>query len=242
MTPRRAVQSIEKWGMCLVFPIDNQRHPPSLWYEFFPKSKMRWEWDESGDNRVAELWHLREELSRSGKVVYAKWYRGRATFFSKFVFTRLLSLFQTTSPVQSALSAKARELLVILEENSPLSTKALKREAGLQGAMFEREYESALKELWRRFLVVGYGEVDDGAFPSLAIGSTHVLFESLWSESAALDRDKSLQELRPFLLQNELFGKQLIRQDRSLAAGLSPGPSKSRRGNADSRSRSSDRA
>src|SRR5205809_926272 len=91
-----AVSAIEKNGILLVYPIDNRKEPPSLWSSFFPKSQMRWEWDTGGDHRVADLWRLREELSRSGKVVYAKWYRGRATFFSKQVFTWMLALLESS--------------------------------------------------------------------------------------------------------------------------------------------------
>ena len=60
----------------LVFPVNNRKDIASLWNEFFPRKKMRWEWDETGDNNVAELWQLRERLSISNQVVYSKWFRG----------------------------------------------------------------------------------------------------------------------------------------------------------------------
>ena len=40
-----------------------------------------------------------------------------------------------------------------------------------------------MRELWERLLIVGVGEVDDGAFPSLAVGATEVLFEELWEQA-----------------------------------------------------------
>ena len=43
-----------------------------------------------------------------------------------------------------------------------------------------------MKELFRRFLIVAYGEVDDGAFPSLAVGATRTLFEDIWKDSQSL--------------------------------------------------------
>lgn len=50
---------------------------------------MHWEWDDAGDKRVADLWHLREELSRSGeRVVYTKWFQNRAGLDSGWCETR----------------------------------------------------------------------------------------------------------------------------------------------------------
>ena len=68
----------------------------------------------------AVLWHLREELSRSGKVVYVKWFKGRATFFSKELFRALLSVY-SRQPRFQALSKEARELLSLLQENIRVS-------------------------------------------------------------------------------------------------------------------------
>ena len=83
---------------------------------------------------------------------------------------------------------EARRILRILDGESPLSTKEIKRQADLQGRQFEAVYERAMKELWSRCLIVAYGEVDDGAFPSLAIGATRVIFEDLWTAAWASSR------------------------------------------------------
>ena len=96
---RTAVGHIEKYGILLVYPIAGKSDPASLWSVAYPRSKMRWEWDDNGDDRVARLWHLREELSRSKKVVYAKWLNGRATFFSREVFAALPSRFERARPM-----------------------------------------------------------------------------------------------------------------------------------------------
>jgi hypothetical protein len=204
-----AVKVIDQAGALLVFPIDNKREPDSLWYRFFPKSPMRWEWDADGDHRVADLWHLKTELSTTGKVVYTKWYRGRATYFSKPLFTALLRKLNPslndTYKNQASLSQPARKILEILQAESPLSTKELKRLADMRGKDRERHYEKALKELWSRLLIVAYGEVDDGAFPSLAVGATETLFEQLWSEALEMKEaqadtiiSKTLDHSNPF--------------------------------------------
>ncbi len=186
LTVPAAVKAVEKHGALLVYPLQNSSEPASLWSAFFPKSQMRWEWDAGADNRVAGIWHLRAELMASKKVVYAKWFRGRATFFSKDVFTKLLAELWFSAP--HGLSHDAKNLLEILETNSPLSTKALKKASDLRGRDLEPTYQKAMKSLWEKLLIVGVGEVDDGAFPSLAVGATELLHEELWRRA---------QEIKP---------------------------------------------
>ncbi len=196
-----AISAIDKAGILLVFPINNRKEPKSLWTTFFPRSEMRWEWDDGGDGRVANLWHLREELSRSQKVVYAKWYQGRATFFSRKVFTAMLSrLLKSPLP---PLSKDASRILRTLQENSPLSTKRLKAATDFQGKFMTPAYEKALKQLWQRLLIVGFGEVDDGAFPSLAIGATSLLFEDLWREANELDVRSAYETICEYFPEDE---------------------------------------
>ena len=89
MNQGAAIAKINKNGILLVFPVNNQKDPKSLWSEFYPKAKLIWKWDEDGDNRVSDLWHLMKRLSENKKVVYSKWYRNRATFFSIDLFTAL---------------------------------------------------------------------------------------------------------------------------------------------------------
>lgn len=151
---------------------------------------MKWEWDDTGDTRVFDLWILREELSRSREVVYAKWYKGRATFFSKQVFIALLS-FLKSHEISSTLpsASDSRRVLDVLEMDSPLSTKQLKEAIEMQGKVFEAQYNRAMKPLWDRLLMVGFGEMDDSSFPSLQVGATQTLFEELWLEAHQMNCD-----------------------------------------------------
>jgi hypothetical protein len=210
MTLKKAVSLIEKRGILLVYPIDNRPEPRSLWSEFFPRSEMRWEWDSGGDDRVATLWHLREELSRSGKVVYAKWFRGRATFFSREVFTDLLAALGGTRLDRKTLTVEARRILETLESDSPLATKQLKLATDLRGKFFESTYEKALKELWKRLLIVGYGELDDGAFPSLFIGATRHLFEDLYAEAETRNPEESRERVLGIVGGDSPFRKAIL--------------------------------
>jgi hypothetical protein len=212
---RDAIAAIEKHGALLVYPIDNRPEPLSLWSVFYPRRPMRWEWDDDGDDRVAKLWHLRAELSASSKVVYAKWFRGRATFFSREVFTALLAAFGKPP----YLSREARSLLDALSLDSPLSTKQLKRATELTGRLNEPTYERAMKELWSRFLIVGFGEVDDGAFPSLAVGATQVIFEDLVEASRAIRPEEAWA-----MLESKLAGTLFLKQARKIFESRTSAP------------------
>jgi hypothetical protein len=175
-----AVRTVEEAGILLVFPNQNRPDPPSLWDKLYPARKMRWDWAETADSRVVDLWSLRERLAESGKVAYGKWYRGRATLFSLSVFRGMLASFSEIAEPTARLSHEARELLEILEDDSPQSTKVLRERADLRGREREGAYTRAMRELWTRLLIVGVGEVADGAFPSLSIGATRLIFEELW--------------------------------------------------------------
>lgn len=205
-TPAKAIQRINAQGALLVFPLNNQKEPKSIWSEFYPRTKMRWEWDSDGDDRVSKLWALMKHLSDCRKVVYSKWYRGRATFFSNELFTALLAKNREEFE-NPQLSPVARQLLECLESDSPLSTKQLKALTELRGKENERAYTRGMKELFERFLIVAYGEVDDGAFPSLAVGATRHLFEDLYNASKEMSDLEATKIINQFLPPGHLFRK-----------------------------------
>jgi hypothetical protein len=192
----KAVSIVDRLGICLVYPIDNAPEPPSLWSEIHPRRKMEWSWDADADPRVAEIWHLRERLAQSSDVAYAKWFRGRATFFSLPVFHALLGRLTRAGDVFAGLPHESTEILERLREISPRSTKEIRADAGLRGKQFESIFTHALKALWTRLLIVGTGEVPDGAFPSLAVAATEMMFEDLWNarENVPRDADAKLDE------------------------------------------------
>lgn len=211
---KKAISLINREHVLLVYPIDNRAEPPSLWSRLHPRTKMKWEWDQDGDDRVADLWHLREELSRSGKVVYAKWFRGRATFFSREIFIDILASYRTPgkTPHEHGWSEEARLILQTLEMDSPLSTKQLKAATDLRGKLFERTYEKAMRSLWTKLAIVGYGEIDDGAFPSLAVGATKHLFEDLWEAAKEVDPWEARGRIETRLGAKSLFYRQFFKE------------------------------
>jgi hypothetical protein len=223
MNLKKAVEHIEKKGALLIFPVNNRPEPASLWSSFFPKEEMRWEWDTDGDERVSDLWRLRAELSDSVKVVYTKWYQGRATVFSKELFRSLLCLSRVTPAIGTHSSASsadglgqtALKILRILEGDSPLSPKILRNEAGLKGKEHASSYERAMKDLWKKLLIVGFGEVDDGAFPSLAIGATRAIFPELWDEAARLKENEAQAIVDRLLPPGNLFRKEFEKRPKN---------------------------
>lgn len=180
---KKAVQAINRDGIILVFPIDNKKDPHSLWYELHPQTKMRWEWDDEGDSKVADLWHLRTQLSTTREVVYTKWFKNRATYFSRDLFTACLCLSLKT---QTQLPRESKEILEALQMDSPLSTKQIKEAVQLQGKMLESLFNKSMKKLWDPFLIVAFGEFEDSSFPSLGIGATETLFEDIWEKAQTM--------------------------------------------------------
>jgi hypothetical protein len=219
----RALEAIERLGIVLVYPLDDRSDPPSLWKALHPRSKMRWDWAETADPRVVDLWHLRENLARSGDVAYAKWFRGRATFFSKPVFHALLGALSERGDLSNALPREATEILELLREHSPRSTKEIRAAAELRGKPFERIFQHAMKALWARLLVVGVGEVEDGAFPSLAVAATEAMFEDLWLARGRVP-EAARRALREAVTRSPALEREL---GRSLKAIASPTPAAS---------------
>ena len=205
---RAAISAIERHGALLVYPMANRKEPHSLWSVLYPGATMRWAWDDGADARVVSLWHLRAELAESRAVVYGKWYKGRAVFFSHELFVALLALFRGLPDV---LSQDARDILRMLEEDSPQSSKALRKNAGLSGRHHERLWTRAMTALWERLWIVGTGEVEDGAFPSLSVGATRWIFEQHWEAAAVGPTDAQRRLIATCMPATGAFGKHLAR-------------------------------
>jgi len=210
MKLERAVRLVDRAGILLVYPLANRSEPPSLWQELYQTSTMSWSWDGDADPRVADVWHMREKLARSGKVAYAKWFRGRATLFSLPVFHAMLGRLAAAGDPLRGLSPEATSLLESLRERSPLSTKELRAATELQGRVHERAFTSAMKDLWTRLAVVGVGEVQDGAFPSLAVAATELAFEDLWTARHAVPR-RAGSALDEALARSKSFAKEMAK-------------------------------
>ncbi len=227
LTFARAKKAIDTHGILLVYPLANKPEPPSLFSVAHPGEKMRWEWTDDADDHVVSLWHLRMRLAESRKVVYAKWFRNRATFFSLPVFRAMLAGVSLHAS-RAARSPDARDVLAVLQDDSPMSTKALRESAGLRGGEFDRRWQRAIAELFIRLDIVAVGEVADGAFPSLAVGATSLLFEDEWNareDQADADDTAALENAFTRSLTWKKHWKQCL--EKIIATGVDPGPRRS---------------
>lgn len=211
----RGVSIIDRLGICLVYPVEGKPELPSLWSEIYPRRAMKWAWDADADPRVAEIWHLRGALAESSDVAYAKWYRGRATFFSLPVLHAVVGRLAEAGDPLAGLPHESLEILERLREVSPRSTKELRAEAGLRGKQFESLFMHAMKALWTRCLVVGTGEVPDGAFPSLAVAATEMMFEDVWNARDRVPPD-ARKKLDEALERSPPFQKELARSEKTV--------------------------
>ena len=86
---------------------------------------------------------------------------------------------------------------------------------------FESVFTHAMKALWARLLIVGTGEVQDGAFPSLAVSATEMMFEDLWNGRASVPADANAK-LDEALARSPMFAKELARSVKNVreSAGL----------------------
>jgi hypothetical protein len=213
----RAIAAINKQGALLVFPIKNRPQVPSLWKVFYPRTPMLWNWSDDGSAKVPRIWHLREELSRSRKVVYTKWYQGRATLLSFDLIRTFLSAVSTLDDPLAGLSEETRKIFLVLQDDSPLPLKEIKARCSEEWSIDPARVEKSLKELWNRLLITGFGEVEAGGFPSLAMGTVSRIFEDLWDESKNIrvkDRSQLLQKLLP---EHSVFLKHFERMQQHLA-------------------------
>jgi hypothetical protein len=201
---KKLITLINQKHCLLTFPLDNRKEPESLWSSLYPRSKMTWAWDADSDGRISDLWIKREELSRSKEVIYAKWYRQRATFFSEECCINLLAYFGS-SRNEVQLERGAKEALDNLLIDSPQSTKVLKENLSLQGKSLEPTYNKALKPLWNYLYIVGFGEVEDSSFPSLNIAACETLFEDLWQKSKSISEAQAEAWLAKNLGEENLF-------------------------------------
>ena len=165
--------------MLLVFPWVTALSP-ILVVRDLPAQQDAWEDD---DGMVAPSSGIYGRTSLLGEVVTPSGITGHGVFAQ--------GLHRSPCTCWGTRGFQARDILDILIADSPQSTKALRRETGLTGRPNERIYERALKELWTRLFIVGFGEIDEGAFPSLAMGATKVLFEDLHTKASTMGAEEA---------------------------------------------------
>ena len=91
--------------------------------------------------------------------------------------------------------------------DSPLSTKQVKEAVELQGKLLESTYERAMRPLWQHLDIVGFGEVHDSSFPSLAVAATQTLFEDLTQEADRMSQAEALEIFKKYLPESSPWRK-----------------------------------
>lgn len=206
---KKAIDAINREGILLVFPVKNRKDTPSLWREFHPRTPLRWEWDEDGDNRVFKMWQLMKELSECRDVVYVKWFQNRATFFSRELFKAIYKFLRSRPEVFERPPSSADLIMETLLEDSPLSTKQLKVLTDLRGKDMAAVYNRGLSWNFARLEIVGFGEADDGAFPSLVVGATKLMYEDLVDEAEDMDLGEARRLIEEHMPKGQPFRKYL---------------------------------
>jgi len=214
---RKALAAINERHVQLVYPIQNAREPRSLWHSLHPGSAMRWDWSEDADQRVVDLWQLKDDLCLGREVVYAKWFRGRATFFSRASFVPILALLGTTRAEALRRNATASRQYEELQDNSPQTPRRLQQADKMTGSHYRGDYKRGVKLLWEQLVIVGTGEVDEGQFPALAMGATRHILEDLWEEADGMEPRDAEARCRRLLPAASPFSRFLDRLMRKFA-------------------------
>lgn len=212
MSYARAVKAINKHHILLVYPIKNAPEPQSLWSILHQGVEMHWDWSEHADRRIEKMWHLKDELCEHRDVVYAKWFRGRATFFSKEIFPAFLRVLGTTQFDEVLQSRDGDAIYQQLLDNSPQTPSMLKEAVEMESEHNRARFDKAMNVLWKRLFIVGTGEVDEGQFPALAAGATRHMFEDLWDEAEEMTLADAQDLIAKNLSPDSLFLKFLQRR------------------------------
>lgn len=198
------LQSINKAGVLLIFPIQNKDEPDSVWAHTYPRSKMIWDWTRDTDPKVdrirAVLWDLVDEE----KIILTKWYRDKPTIFSEDSFLYMLAYLRSAKKFQMR---ETKKVLDTLEIDSPQATQELKEACGLRGSHFKSDYNQAMRELWHRLLIVEHGEVKISHLPSTTIGSTEKTFGDIWERSLSINKKDAEKFLISKLNPENIFFK-----------------------------------
>ncbi|MEO5668509.1 MAG: hypothetical protein ABIR96_10655 [Bdellovibrionota bacterium] len=173
---KSALDQVERVGRVAIFPEKNKKKNSivSLWEIFYPRTKMKWEWDEAADNRVVKLWWLKNEIAQTQKVLYGRFFGNRPVLVSK---KEALKILVTLEPRRH--SRLASEILSRLEDNSPQTKRMLGRALRDDGwEPTKSEFEKALLDLQRDFKIVNLGdsEREKGPMPSTEYATLALIF------------------------------------------------------------------
>jgi hypothetical protein len=168
VTAADAVRFIDAVGFCVLFPIKGLMLP-SLYFAAARRLPVTW------DRNAQRIWDWKSQLPHRRRAFYAKYFKGRGTFFSVKLLAHFLTMEDAAAqPADHArfyaagrISADARDLWEALEKHGPLATLELRHACKMESFAGNKRFKKAMLELSRRLLVVHFGaEQETRAWPS----------------------------------------------------------------------------
>ena len=166
-TATDAVRFIDAVGYCLLFPIKNLPLP-SLYYAV---ARRDIHLGPGWDKYCEKIWHWKDELPRSRRAFYAKYFKGRGTFISLGLLAHFLAANQTPAApgdhecfyAAGRISHDARTIWAALEQHGPLATLELRHACKMDSQAGNARFKRAMLQLQRLLLVVHFGAEQETA-------------------------------------------------------------------------------
>jgi hypothetical protein len=161
-TPSDAVRFINLVGFCVLFPVKNvplsslyyavAKRPPTGWGKY---SQLIWKW--------------KDELPKSRRAFYGKFFKGRATFLSLEFLPHFLATEGTALDANEAeefyeagrITRNALELWQALAQHGPLPTLELRHACKLETQAGNARFKKAMLELQGLLIVTHSGAAQE---------------------------------------------------------------------------------
>lgn len=175
----KVLSLINEHQIVYVYP-HKSKEEVSIFRLLYPKKEFRWDWSEAADPKLVELWWLKDDLARSKKVVYGRFFKAKPCFVSIKKFQLLLKNTLVNIDQLNALETFIYELLL---ENSPQSTRMIKkvyRKLGVE-VYTRTEWNKAFLGLQKKLLICNLGdsEREHSPMPSTEYAAVEHVFENL---------------------------------------------------------------
>jgi hypothetical protein len=156
---RTALQFVEDVGFCLVFTNRTQQLP-CLWVAVCGRRDPVFPQHSHHDPELMLTWHLKDLLPARRRVYYGKLILGKPSMVSLAHFPDFYALHGPAHDEQylydyeaGRLSRAAKQIMDVLVEDHPLTTKELKRRTHLEASRSRPLFDQAIAELQRKLYI-----------------------------------------------------------------------------------------
>ena len=178
----KALKLINEFKILYVFPAKNKKTTSeSLWNLLHPRSIFSWKWDETADPKVVRLWWLKDELARSQKALYGRFFSNQPCFVSLDHAMKNKWGDQNSDDFEGNNDSLEKAILDSLASNSPQTKRMLKKIIQVDiEAHTKYEWNKAFEKLQRKKLICNLGdsERENSFMPSTEYGFIPTIFES----------------------------------------------------------------